>query len=472
MGARKQVRISQCMIVKNEEKNIEKALSWGKSIMWEQIVVDTGSVDGTVELARRAGAKVFSFPWADDFAAAKNYAIGQAKGDWIAFLDADEYMAPEDAEKLFGVLRNLPDDSFDGISTGWQQLDEQRGISASGTQIRFFRNRPDLRYRRRIHEQLVSTEGRKLHVGDVTREISIFHTGYQKEALAGKQKGSRNRRLILKELEENPADYEMMGYMGDECLGDNETGEAEMWYRQAVAHMPPKLADYDQRSAVTFTRLLHLLTTRPQASGEEAEALYEKAVKAIPEEADFDYIMGCFYVNQGKPREAARYLERAVGKLDAYGCNNRALLLAGNLLQAYELLARCCFEAGESEKCVAYSVNYLKYNKYGMAVLAVLLKTLLPHGGDGGGTAQERAARWERQEDKKTAQEKEYQAVMEFLFRIYDSSSLKERLFAVKAAQMAGCQGFAEYMANRLLTPPEREKMGFPLSTPGVRLQS
>lgn len=78
MGAGRKIRISQCMIVKDEEKNIERALSWGKDIMWEQIVVDTGSTDRTAELARKAGAKVCYFPWTDDFAAAKNYAIEQA----------------------------------------------------------------------------------------------------------------------------------------------------------------------------------------------------------------------------------------------------------------------------------------------------------------------------------------------------------------------------------------------------------
>ena len=104
---RRGVRLSQCMIVKNEEKNIERALSWGKDIMYEQIVVDTGSTDRTVEIAKGMGAKVYHFEWIDDFAAAKNYAIEQAKGDWIAFLDADEYFPPEDAAKLMSILRDL-----------------------------------------------------------------------------------------------------------------------------------------------------------------------------------------------------------------------------------------------------------------------------------------------------------------------------------------------------------------------------
>lgn len=62
-----EVRISQCMIVKDEEENIRKALSWGKGIVWEQIVVDTGSRDRTVQIAESMGAKVYHYTWSDDF---------------------------------------------------------------------------------------------------------------------------------------------------------------------------------------------------------------------------------------------------------------------------------------------------------------------------------------------------------------------------------------------------------------------
>ena len=98
------VRLSQCMIVKNEEKNIEKALSWAKGYAFEQIVVDTGSTDRTIEIAERMGAKVFHFKWIDDFSAAKNYALDQASGDWIAFLDADEYMSAEHARLIIPLI--------------------------------------------------------------------------------------------------------------------------------------------------------------------------------------------------------------------------------------------------------------------------------------------------------------------------------------------------------------------------------
>ena len=147
---KEKIHISQCMIVKNEEKNIERALTWGRTVMWEQIVVDTGSTDRTVDLARQMGAKVYSIEWQDDFAAAKNYAIDQAKGDWIVFLDADEYMTEEDAEKLPEVFRQLIQESFDGVTAFLHNLDDNGKIFSSCSHLRFFRNIPDIRDRKSV----------------------------------------------------------------------------------------------------------------------------------------------------------------------------------------------------------------------------------------------------------------------------------------------------------------------------------
>ena len=74
-------KISACVIVKNEEKNLPRWLESVKRLAEEIIVVDTGSSDATVSIAEAAGAKVFHFPWIDDFAAAKNFALEQASGD-------------------------------------------------------------------------------------------------------------------------------------------------------------------------------------------------------------------------------------------------------------------------------------------------------------------------------------------------------------------------------------------------------
>ena len=89
------MKISACVIVKNEEVNLPLWLESMQDIADELVVVDTGSIDRTVQLAEAAGARVEHFRWVNDFSAAKNYAISKAKGDWILFLDADEYFPKE-----------------------------------------------------------------------------------------------------------------------------------------------------------------------------------------------------------------------------------------------------------------------------------------------------------------------------------------------------------------------------------------
>ena len=444
MKDRKEIRISQCMIVKNEEKNIERALSWGKSVMWEQVVVDTGSTDRTVELAKKLGAKVFFLEWQDDFAAAKDYAIERADGDWIVFLDADEYMTEADARKLPDIFAQLSDREVDGITAMLHNLDDNGRIFSSCSHLRFFRNSADIRYRRRIHEQLVSLSGQELQILDGTGELSIFHTGYQGEVSAEKKKSGRNRRMLLREIGEHPQDPELLGYMGDECLDDGELEEAEQWYRSAVQYMPVELKEYDQRSAVTFTKLLMVLTEKEDRDPGEIGKVYEQAVRAFPKEGDLDYMAGRFFAVHGRPVDSIQYLENALDKLERYGCTNRALFLAGNLGDVYDLLAKCCYEIGELRKCVQYAVEHLKYERYEMKSLLWLLKALF----QGKETAPDQT------------NEGENEAVKEFLARLYDFSSLKDRLFVIKTAQKADCDGFAEYVTGCFFTSEEKGLLG------------
>lgn len=441
MKAKIKNRISQCMIVKNEEKNIKRALSWGKTVMWEQIVVDTGSTDRTAELAEKMGAKVFSMEWPEDFAAAKNYAIDRAEGEWIVFLDADEYMSEKDAKKLPDVFDQLARKEYDGITALLHNLDDAGRVFSSCSHLRFFRNIPDIRYKRRIHEQLVSLSGLELRIMDGTGELSIFHTGYQGELSKDKKKSGRNRRMLQMEIDEHPEDPELLGYMGDECYDNGDREEAERWYRSAIRHMPLELKEYDQRSAATFTRLLLLLTEETDANWKSAEELYRQAVSAFPKEGDLDYIAGRFFATRGQSADSVHYLENALMKLKQYGCTNRALFLTGNLGDAYDLLAKGCYETGELQKCVSYAVEHLKYERYEMKPLLWLLKALF----------------WEEE----TVQDREKdEAVMGFLAKIYDVSSLKDRLFVLKTAQRAGCIGFVRYMAEEYFERTERKLLG------------
>jgi cellulose synthase/poly-beta-1,6-N-acetylglucosamine synthase-like glycosyltransferase len=90
-----QLPISVCMIVRDEEIHLPDALASVRSIAEEIIVLDTGSVDRTVEIATAMGARVLTYDWQDDFAAARNVSIEAARHDWILVLDADQRLAPD-----------------------------------------------------------------------------------------------------------------------------------------------------------------------------------------------------------------------------------------------------------------------------------------------------------------------------------------------------------------------------------------
>lgn len=418
MKVRSRAKISQCMIVKNEEANIERALSWGKGVVSEQIVVDTGSTDRTVEIAERMGAKIYHFEWIDDFSAAKNFAISKAKYEWIAFLDADEYYLEEDAKKLLFYVRQLQNKSYDAILSSWVHLDNERNVMAVGTQARVFRNRPGLRYVGRIHETILSIDGTEFHFVDAVNELAIYHLGYGKIQHEEKTSSGRNRKIILKELEKRPDNYQMLGYLGDDYMAANQLDEAQEAFEKAIALMPDTVEYIDPiRTAMTFTKLMEILYARRNTPEDVFMGFYEKAIRRLPEEADFDYYAGKYYASLKKFPEAEKYLKRALDQLEKYGTAFKSMFLSGDIKEAYEMLAACCFNNHNLAECINYSVILLKADRYLANTIFLLLASFLLDEASG----REGAAPAE--------------AVAQFLGEnLYDFTTLKDRLFVLKAA--------------------------------------
>lgn len=406
------VRISQCMIVKNEEKNISQALSWGKHIMWEQIVVDTGSVDRTVELAENMGAKVFHYKWTDDFAAAKNFAIAQAKGDWIAFLDADEYILQEEAEKIPAFLESIQDSGCLAFITPWVNINDGGNAFFHGVQMRFFRNWPGLRYAGRIHENL-ALDGKELDMGrilDTNNAFSIYHTGYSLSNAGDGNKARRNRRLIELELEKYPGDSRLMGYLGDCYRIEADYDNAILWYERAISVMTGKPKKYDLPAVMTLTYLMMLLGMTDRQN--RLREIYRLAVKGQPLEPDFDYIMGRYYTLKGEYERGVRHLERAFGLLEQRKDNTTGSHILGNLAEAWEMRALCYYHIGNLAESVRCCANLLRADPFRMSALKLLLFSF--------------------QKDIGTEQ------ILGFLSKLYDLNGLKERLFIMKAAVDTG----------------------------------
>jgi glycosyltransferase involved in cell wall biosynthesis len=137
------------MIVKNEEKNLEKFLDSVKNYVDEIIIVDTGSIDKTKEIAKKF-AKVYDFKWNNDFAAARNFSVSKAKGHWILVLDPDEIIDENDLIKLKKIILNK-DKTILGYRLIQKTYYKNKIISIRGI-CRLFRNNPKIRFIYPIHE--------------------------------------------------------------------------------------------------------------------------------------------------------------------------------------------------------------------------------------------------------------------------------------------------------------------------------
>jgi len=197
--------ISVCLVVKNEEKYLEQCLVSVKDVATEIIIVDTGSTDTTVEVARQFTDKIFEIRWQDDFSRARNFALSKATGDWILMLDGDEELAPG----CINVLREkVNTDDLEGyLIKVLNYYDSGSGIEkASDVVFRLFKNNRAYRYTGAIHEQIydnIIAVNPKAKIS-TAEDICIIHYGYLTEEATAKNKAERNIRLLEKAVQKNP----------------------------------------------------------------------------------------------------------------------------------------------------------------------------------------------------------------------------------------------------------------------------
>ena len=173
--------ISVCMIVRNEAENLPECLQLAQGFADEIIVVDTGSEDDTVAVAEKYGARVFHFPWRDDFSAARNESLRAARGKWIIWLDADDRIYPSQHAKIRRLAQRNPDRAFHFIL-------QNRGVdSARCYQLRMFPNHPNIRFERPVHEQ-VATSIKRLGLASEETDVVLMHTGYSSKPVVIEKK--------------------------------------------------------------------------------------------------------------------------------------------------------------------------------------------------------------------------------------------------------------------------------------------
>lgn len=207
-------KISLCMIVRDEERFLERCLLAAAPLVDEICIVDTGSTDGSVAIARAHGARVRQIVWPEDFAAARNVSLEMATGDWILVLDADEVLRPEGAAELDRLVDRPDVVGAHVLVTNHYEA----GRILECFVLRLFRNRPEHRFAGVIHEQIVHAlrdtaerEGGRI----VETRIALDHHGYREDTRRERRKDDRDRPLFDKALRERPDDAYLWFKLGD-----------------------------------------------------------------------------------------------------------------------------------------------------------------------------------------------------------------------------------------------------------------
>lgn len=193
-----EMKLSACIIAKNEEKNLPRLLKSISGKFDEIVLIDTGSTDRTKEIAKSFGCRVFEHDW-KGFADARNRAVKEATGDWLWHFDADFELEEIEFKKAISILKQVSEE-VEAFSIGIRNFDALGRIKAVSSHI--FIHRAGIRWKGKVHESPIVTNV-------VGIPVFVNHYGYSDSTIMIK-KANRNLKLLkeeLKELDENSKDY-------------------------------------------------------------------------------------------------------------------------------------------------------------------------------------------------------------------------------------------------------------------------
>ena len=349
------IKISACYMVKNAEKDLPRSLESVAKYVDEIIVVDTGSTDGTIEVAKKFGAKIFHEQWQDDFSAPRNIAIREAKGDWIVFLDADEFFVNDSAKNLRAVIKLAQKAKAKGISVNLLNVDaENNNAIINGSNVlRIFENAQGIHYVGKIHEEVFLGDKVLARATAPANLLTLYHTGYSKTIIRSKLE--RNLKLLLEELETSDKPERTYAYLVD-CyygLGDWENAEKfarlELDARKNPSNRPIRI-------------LIEILEKNP-ARFEECFEISKLAVARYPKVPEFSAKLADCFAQRGEFHKAAAEMQRALDKFKNYGeqfestnFDAAKVKLAQELIEKWSLRISLCYIVKNGEKDLEISL--------------------------------------------------------------------------------------------------------------------
>ncbi len=338
-------RLSVCLIVKNEERFLAQCLRSVKGVAHQIVVVDTGSTDRTVEIAKEHGAEVYHFAWNDNFSDARNFALEHARGDWVLSLDADEELMATSVEQLW---RDLAAPNAIGYRIPLKNhIDTADGVTYVP---RLFRNAPGLYFIGRVHEQIYTTVIVRQNHWQMEAPMgttTLMHYGYDPEVKKEKNKVKRNLDLLERAVIEMPDEPALLMNFGLDLVNDGHLERGLEQYRKAVALIEKHesknvLPEVRERLMTMF--VFHLLTA--EHYDEALRVATSRLAQDCGPTASMHYVAALAHVKLGQHPEAIPQLRACIAKAKdpvlTPGCQG----VAG--APPYHLLADCLAREGKA----------------------------------------------------------------------------------------------------------------------------
>jgi glycosyltransferase involved in cell wall biosynthesis/Tfp pilus assembly protein PilF len=323
-------RLTVCMIVKNEEKFLGQCLQSIRDAATQIVVVDTGSTDKTVDIAKAYGAEVHHIAWNNDFSAARNAALEHATGDWVLSLDADEELLPEHKETLLREVQNA-----EAMAYRMPMIDKGREQEGCSYVPRLFRNAPGLFFLGRVHEQVFSSVQARCQqwgLKNLVGKAALVHHGYITSVVTDRNKIERNLRLLELAIEELPNEPNLLMNYGLELVRSGQIQDGLQQYTEALrcaSAMPASEVTPELRETLLTQVTSHLMTAK---NFQEIVNVWQMPfAKSSNMAASHHFSLGLAYMELKQPGPAAEQMRLCLTKRDlpTFSPRNPEVLKAG-----------------------------------------------------------------------------------------------------------------------------------------------